>query len=425
MRVAMASILARTGWSSSYRKRKGPAPASAEAASARASSQALTTASPSATQPLPPSDQCVHSTASAAPASSALRRSSSTSASVSVKNRLMATTGRTPNPRTLDTCLARFAHPASSSGMFSVLYSSARGWPGTTGGPPPCVLRARTVATMTQAPGRRPERRHLMLKNFSAPMSAPNPASVTTTPSFPARRRVIWSAMMLELPCAMLANGPACTITGLPSRLCMSVGLMASRISTASAPPQPRSSAVTGRPARERATTMLPRRSRMSRRLVARASTAITSDATVMSKPVSRGTPLTSLGPVPTVMPRRWRSQVSTTRRQVMVAGSISRRANRAWSSGESSAGAGQSAGSVVPSGTMPSLTSRRTCTGANPRVLSLNVVRRSNRRASRCVPSWKMRVSMAAASRLLAAVMAWMSPVPCRLKASIGTTWA
>ena len=39
------------------------------------------------------------------------------------------------------------------------------------------------------------------------------------------------------------------------------------------------------------------------------------------------------------------------------------------------------------------------------------------------CVASWNMRTSMAAASRLLAAVMAWMSPVMWRLNSSMGTT--
>jgi hypothetical protein len=48
--------------------------------------------------------------------------------------------------------------------------------PATTGGPPPCILSALTVATRTTQSGLRPEARHLMLKNFSIPMSAPNPA---------------------------------------------------------------------------------------------------------------------------------------------------------------------------------------------------------------------------------------------------------
>lgn len=48
-----------------------------------------------------------------------------------------------------------------------------------TFGPPPCIFNARTVATRTTTFGCRPETRHLMLKNFSIPMSAPKPASVT------------------------------------------------------------------------------------------------------------------------------------------------------------------------------------------------------------------------------------------------------
>ena len=44
---------------------------------------------------------------------------------------------------------------------------------------PPCSLRARTVATISTTSGCRPEYRHLMLKNFSRPTSAPQPASVT------------------------------------------------------------------------------------------------------------------------------------------------------------------------------------------------------------------------------------------------------
>ncbi len=44
------------------------------------------------------------------------------------------------------------------------------------------------------------------------------------------------SAKMELLPCAMLAKGPACTNTGVPSNVCISVGLIVSFISTARAP---------------------------------------------------------------------------------------------------------------------------------------------------------------------------------------------
>ena len=45
---------------------------------------------------------------------------------------------------------------------------------------PPWNFKARTLATTTAISGRSPALRHLMSKNFSAPRSAPKPASVTT-----------------------------------------------------------------------------------------------------------------------------------------------------------------------------------------------------------------------------------------------------
>ena len=62
--------------------------------------------------------------------------------------------------------------PFSSAARFSLL-SALRSTP-------PWYLSARMVATITHASGRRPDLRHLMSTNFSAPRSAPNPASVTT-----------------------------------------------------------------------------------------------------------------------------------------------------------------------------------------------------------------------------------------------------
>ena len=44
---------------------------------------------------------------------------------------------------------------------------------------PPCILRARIVATITTAAGLRPAERHFRSKNFSPPRSNANPASVT------------------------------------------------------------------------------------------------------------------------------------------------------------------------------------------------------------------------------------------------------
>mmetsp|Transcript_87742 Transcript_87742/g.175513 ORF Transcript_87742/g.175513 Transcript_87742/m.175513 type:complete len:215 (-) Transcript_87742:628-1272(-) len=214
---------------------------------------------------------------------------------------------------------------------------------------------------------------------------------------------------MDELPCAMLAKGPACTSTGVRSTVCMRVGMMASFIKTVSAPPMPRSSAVTVSPALERATTMRPSRSRMSSKLVVSASTAMISEATAMSKPVVRVAgvgrsrfpfgpfgSVTSSAPSPILMPRRNRSQVSSTRFQVMVDGSMSKRANADFSSLVSSSG-------VVL--WMPSFFSLRSMTGQN--LLPASVTSRRNKASSDCTNSWYMRVSMAADKRLLAATMA------------------
>ncbi len=48
-------------------------------------------------------------------------------------------------------------------------------------GIPPLYFNARIVATSTTASGFKPAVLHLISKNFSAPRSAPKPASVTTT----------------------------------------------------------------------------------------------------------------------------------------------------------------------------------------------------------------------------------------------------
>ena len=83
-----------------------------------------------------------------------------------------------------------------------------------------------------------------MSKNFSAPMSAPNPASVQTI-SFVAS--AIRSASTELLPWAMFANGPQWTNAGPPSSVWSRFGLIASVSRTAIAPATLRSSAVIGR----------------------------------------------------------------------------------------------------------------------------------------------------------------------------------
>ena len=70
---------------------------------------------------------------------------------------------------------------------------------------PPCILRALIVATMITQLGTNPAFLHLMLKNFSAPRSAPNPASVTTkSPNF----KAVFVAITELQPCAIFAKGP-------------------------------------------------------------------------------------------------------------------------------------------------------------------------------------------------------------------------
>ena len=71
----------------------------------------------------------------------------------------------------------RFTNPASTALRFSFPNSSLL--------IPPCIFSALMVATTTATDGVNLAFLHLILKNFSAPKSAPNPASVTTySPSF-------------------------------------------------------------------------------------------------------------------------------------------------------------------------------------------------------------------------------------------------
>ena len=90
------------------------------------------------------------------------------------------------------------------------------------------------------------------------------------------------------LPCAMFANGPQWRNAGWPSRVWTRLGLIASFRRTVIAPAACNCSAVTGSPSQEYPTVMRPSRSRRSKRSRATATIAITSDAAVMSKPVSR-----------------------------------------------------------------------------------------------------------------------------------------
>ena len=137
----------------------------------------------------------------------------------------MATTGSSPNCLTLSRCFSRFSIPRASASELSLPESAA--------GTRPWNLRARSVATRTTAWGQMDAARHLMSRNFSAPRSKPNPASVNTTS---ARRRARSVATMLLQPWAMLPKGPPWTRAGAPSVVCTRFGRSASRSSAAMAP---------------------------------------------------------------------------------------------------------------------------------------------------------------------------------------------
>ena len=89
-------------------------------------------------------------------------------------------------------------------------------------------------------------------------------------------------------------------------------------ISTVNAPATPKSSAVTASPCLLVATTILPRRSRISSKLVVSARIAMISDAATITNSFSRGTPCTR-PPSPITVRRSDRSFTSSVRGQVIV----------------------------------------------------------------------------------------------------------
>ena len=97
---------------------------------------------------------------------------SSTSLSVSKTKWLIATVTGKPNFWIFSICLSKFTNPFFTASIFSFLSSSLL--------TPPCIFKALIVATITTQLGFNPDFLHLISKNFSAPRSAPNPASVTT-----------------------------------------------------------------------------------------------------------------------------------------------------------------------------------------------------------------------------------------------------
>mmetsp|Transcript_60201 Transcript_60201/g.138106 ORF Transcript_60201/g.138106 Transcript_60201/m.138106 type:complete len:234 (+) Transcript_60201:683-1384(+) len=119
---------------------------------------AAITACPSASAPAPPCAKCSAVTASKAPPCLARCATSSTSASVSVWKRLIATTTLTPCFLTLLMCASMLAAPLRTRSRASTRYTSASAAPGTTpGASHEWSLSARTVQTSTAHEGRSPE----------------------------------------------------------------------------------------------------------------------------------------------------------------------------------------------------------------------------------------------------------------------------
>ena len=122
-----------------------------------------------ASAPLPPSANA-SLMAKRIPRSEQYLRTSSISLSVSVGKRLNATTIVCPNLLRLSICFCKFASPLVRPSISSSFILSI--------GVSPCILSPCAVATTTVALGCNPLLRHTISKNFSAPRSAPNPASV-------------------------------------------------------------------------------------------------------------------------------------------------------------------------------------------------------------------------------------------------------
>ena len=110
---------------------------------------------------------------------------------------------------------------------------------------------------ITTQSGPLPEVAALICMNFSAPMSEPNPASVTT---ISAALKASLSAMILEFPWAILANGPPWMNAGLPSKVWTRFGRNASLSNSAIAPCASNSDALTGLPSIDWPMTISPKR---------------------------------------------------------------------------------------------------------------------------------------------------------------------
>ena len=134
-------------------------------------------------------------------------------------------------------CFSRFAIPFLSASRFSFESSSFA--------TPPLYFKALTVATSTTQSGAIPAFLHFISKNFSAPRSAPNPASVSAISTIPIATLVALTELH---PCAIFAKGPPCTKASECSSVCTILGFIASFKSAAIAPTAFKSLANTGSP---------------------------------------------------------------------------------------------------------------------------------------------------------------------------------
>ncbi len=139
---------------------------------------------------------------------------------------------------------------------------------------PPCILSARTVATMTTAEGASPALTAFDVEELLRAQIGAE-ARLRSRHSRPARARSSSASTELQ-PWAMLAKGPPWTKAGVCSSVCTRFGWIASRSSTLIAPAAWICAAVTFFLAKSRATMMRARRSSRSASEVARQKIAIT-----------------------------------------------------------------------------------------------------------------------------------------------------
>ena len=130
--------------------------------------------------PRPPLAQTSLNATSSAPACKAIFFTNSISFLVSNENLFIATTQGILNNFIFSICFSRLEQPSVKASRFSEVRPLSKDLPATTLNLPLCIFNARIVQTRTTTSGLRPLALHFILKNFSAPQSAPNPLSVTT-----------------------------------------------------------------------------------------------------------------------------------------------------------------------------------------------------------------------------------------------------